>query len=69
MSQSKQPVFPLPRDMQLRPWEESDAPALAESCLDPDIQHWNRPAQLTVDEARQKISQWQHRWQKEKAAI
>ncbi|WP_128512378.1 GNAT family N-acetyltransferase [Streptomyces inhibens] len=55
--------------MQLRPWEESDAPALAESCLDPDIQHWNRPAQLTVDEARQKISQWQHRWQKEKAAI
>lgn len=69
MSQSEQPVFRLASGMQLRPWEARDAGALAQSCLDPDIRHWNRPAHLTVDAAREKIHQWRGRWQSEAAAI
>ncbi|MEU0404824.1 GNAT family N-acetyltransferase [Streptomyces sp. NPDC006197] len=59
------PVSPSP----LRPWRESDAPVLVRSCLDPDIQHWNRPARLTTDTAREKIARWKVRRQDEEAAI
>lgn len=69
MSQCEQPVFRLAGGMQLRPWEMSDASALVRSCLDPDIQHWNRPDQLTVESARKKIARWRSRWQSEHAAI
>ncbi|MBT2482396.1 GNAT family N-acetyltransferase [Streptomyces sp. ISL-94] len=69
MSQSTQPAFGLPNGMRLRPWRESDARALAQSCLDPEIQHWNRPGRLSDDEARQKITRWRSRWQSEEAAI
>lgn len=69
LSQSRQPVFVLPSGMQLRSWYESDAQALADSCLDPDIQQWNRPGQLSVGGARQKIARWRHRWESEQAAI
>lgn len=49
MKQTRQPDFALPRGMHLRPWRQSDARVLVQSCLDPDIQHWNRPGQLTID--------------------
>jgi RimJ/RimL family protein N-acetyltransferase len=55
--------------MYVRPWEASDAGALVWSCLEPDIQHWNRPQLLTVDGAHEKISRWRSRWQSEDAAI
>ncbi|MFF9851476.1 GNAT family N-acetyltransferase [Streptomyces litmocidini] len=69
MKQTRQPDFTLPGNMHLRPWQESDAQILVQSCLDPDIQHWNRPGRLTTDTAREKIERWKLRWQDEEAAI
>lgn len=69
MSQSEQPVFQIAGGMQLRLWEEGDAAALARSCVDPDIQRWNRPELMSVDEAREKILRWRSRWRSEAAAI
>ncbi|GGU80756.1 hypothetical protein GCM10010275_14460 [Streptomyces litmocidini] len=69
MKQTRQPDFTLPGNMRLRPWEESDAQVLVRSCLDPDVQHWNRPGRLTTDTAREKIERWKLRWQDEEAAI
>ncbi|MCB5166517.1 GNAT family N-acetyltransferase [Streptomyces bambusae] len=69
MSEREQPTFRLAHGMELRPWEAGDAGVLARSCLDPDIRHWNRPEQLTVAGAREKIATWRRRWQSEAAAI
>ncbi|MER5727192.1 GNAT family N-acetyltransferase [Streptomyces sp. NPDC002138] len=69
MGASAQPAFALPGGARLRPWEPSDAPALAASCRDPDIRRWNRPEQLSSAGARQKIDRWQERWRSEHAAI
>ncbi|MYS22804.1 GNAT family N-acetyltransferase [Streptomyces sp. SID4948] len=69
MRGSRQPVLALPRGMRLRPWQDNDAPVLAASGLDADIQHWNRPGRLTLDGAREKIAHWQRRWASEAAAI
>ncbi|MGW0364304.1 GNAT family N-acetyltransferase [Streptomyces sp. NPDC002990] len=63
-----QPVLPL-GDALLRPWEPGDAPALVESCLDPDIRHWNRPGRLTLAQAEDRIGRWHARWEAEEAAI
>ncbi|MEJ8643755.1 GNAT family protein [Streptomyces sp. MS1.HAVA.3] len=65
-----QPTFALDGEMLLRPWAApTDAPALVESCHDPDIRHWNRPALLTLPEAEDRITRWHARWQAEEAAI
>lgn len=69
MSQADQPVFGLAGNLELRPWSLDDAEVLVDAGQDPDIQHWNRPGHLTVDEARDRILRWQQRWQAEKAAI
>lgn len=69
MSRTEQPVFGLAGGFELRPWSLDDAEVLAGSCQDPDVQQWNRPGHLTVDDARDRISRWQKRWQAEEAAI
>ncbi|MFJ4767546.1 GNAT family N-acetyltransferase [Streptomyces uncialis] len=69
MSAGVQPVFGLPSGFELRPWERSDAEVLVESCLDPEVQQWNRPGYLSWDEAREKIARWRGRWEAEEAAI
>ncbi|MGA4980265.1 GNAT family N-acetyltransferase [Streptomyces cinereoruber] len=69
MKQTRQPDLALSGGVHLRPWRESDAQVLVQSCLDPDIQHWNRPGLLTTDTAREKIARWKLRWQNEEAAI
>lgn len=69
MSGSGQPDLLLAGGVRLRAWRESDAPALAAACLDPDIQHWNRPGLLSEAEARLRIGRWRSRWQEEAAAI
>ncbi|MFD8410258.1 GNAT family N-acetyltransferase [Streptomyces sp. NPDC059650] len=63
------PVFRLPCGLELRPWAPDDAPVLAESCHDPDIQHWNRPGHLTPDAARERIARWEARRQAEKSVV
>ncbi|TDU77512.1 GNAT family N-acetyltransferase [Streptomyces sp. KS 21] len=69
MAALPQPVLDLPGALHLRPWTSYDAPALVESCHDPEIRHWNRPALLSPAEAVARIERWQERWQAEKAAI
>ncbi|MGW7441342.1 GNAT family N-acetyltransferase [Streptomyces sp. NPDC054849] len=65
-----QPEFTLDGGMLLRPWAAPhDAPALVESCHDPDIRHWNRPDLLTLAEAEDRIARWHARWQDEEAGI
>ncbi|MDX3535746.1 GNAT family N-acetyltransferase [Streptomyces sp. MB09-01] len=63
-----QPELPLPGGTRLRPWAPYDAPALVEACLDPDIRHWNRPSELDLPAAEERIARWHERWQAEKAA-
>ncbi|WP_328926327.1 GNAT family N-acetyltransferase [Streptomyces sp. NBC_00190] len=69
MSAVPQPQLPLPGGMLLRPWAPYDAPALVESCLDPEIRHWNRPDSLTLAGAEDRIARWHGRWQAEEAAV
>ncbi|MEU7058111.1 GNAT family N-acetyltransferase [Streptomyces sp. NPDC046197] len=71
MSQDEQPVFRPAGGpgLLLRPWEPEDAQVLADSCLDPAIQRWNRPGRLSVEEARARIARWRGRWQSEEAAV
>ncbi|MFF1493816.1 GNAT family N-acetyltransferase [Streptomyces sp. NPDC058304] len=69
MTALPQPVLDLPGTLHLRPWTPYDAPALVESCHDPEIRHWNRPALLSPAEAVARIARWQERWHAEEAAI
>ncbi|MFJ5534189.1 GNAT family N-acetyltransferase [Streptomyces sp. NPDC093261] len=69
MSQTDQPVFALANGLELRPWCLDDAKVLADSCQDADVQHWNRPGQLSLDDARDRIVRWEKRWRTENAAI
>lgn len=69
MSALPQPEFDLPGLLHLRPWAAYDAPALAESCLDPDIRHWNRPGTLDLAGAEDRIARWHDRWRAEEAGI
>ncbi|MEU2791364.1 GNAT family N-acetyltransferase [Streptomyces sp. NPDC007100] len=66
---SEQPTLPLPPDAELRPWRPSDAHALVAACQDPAIRQWNRPEQVSLEEAREKIARWHRRWHDEQAAI
>nr|WP_329313846.1 GNAT family N-acetyltransferase [Streptomyces sp. NBC_01278] len=69
MTARPQPVLDLPGPLHLRPWTAYDAPALVESCHDPDIRHWNRSPLLSPAEAVARIERWQERWHAEQAAI
>ncbi|MET9887330.1 GNAT family N-acetyltransferase [Streptomyces sp. NPDC006430] len=69
MGNGEQPHFRLASGFGLRPWQQEDAEVLVESCHDPEVQHWNRPGDLSLDAARERISRWRQRWQAEEAAI
>ncbi|MEU5087719.1 GNAT family protein [Streptomyces sp. NPDC021356] len=72
MRRSRQPDLALPGHprTRLRRWREGDAPVLVRSCLDPDIQYWNRPGRLTTEAAaRERIARWEQRWENEEAAV
>jgi RimJ/RimL family protein N-acetyltransferase len=69
MNQTEQPVFRLAGGLELRPWHAGDAKVLADSRLDPDMQQWNRPGRLSLDDARKRIVRWGNRWRSEEAAV
>ncbi|MFJ3171777.1 GNAT family N-acetyltransferase [Streptomyces roseus] len=69
MAARPQPVLDLPGPFHLRPWTPYDAPALVESCHDPEIRHWNRTPVLTPAGAEERIARWQERWRAEAAAV
>lgn len=66
---SEQPTLPLSADAELRPWRPADAQVLVAAHEDPDIRHWNRPARMSPDGARDKIAHWHQRWHDEQSAI
>ncbi|MFH9425090.1 GNAT family N-acetyltransferase [Streptomyces sp. NPDC017529] len=66
---SEQPALPLSPDAELRPWRPSDAHVLVAACQDPAIRQWNRPEQVSLEGAREKIAHWHRRWHDEQAAI
>jgi ribosomal-protein-alanine N-acetyltransferase len=51
-------------DFVLRPWQASDAPAVAAAYSEPSIQHWHVRS-MTEDEAGAWISSWPGRWTEE----
>jgi RimJ/RimL family protein N-acetyltransferase len=51
----------------VRPWRESDAPAVAAAYRDPGIQLWHARS-LTLEEADAWVAQWPGRWQEESGA-
>ncbi|WP_137991457.1 GNAT family N-acetyltransferase [Streptomyces vilmorinianum] len=69
MCRTEQPAFTLDSGCVLRPWEQQDVDVLVGSCHDPDIQMWNRPGLLSLDQARARIVRWGERWLSEQAAI
>ncbi|MFI5829136.1 GNAT family N-acetyltransferase [Streptomyces sp. NPDC051578] len=69
MSGGGQPSFRLASGFVLRPWQPDDADVLVASCRDPAVRQWNRPVDLTLDAAIEKIARWQQVWQAEEAAI
>ncbi|MEV5598615.1 GNAT family protein [Streptomyces sp. NPDC052496] len=69
MRDSEQPTLPLTPDAELRPWRPADAHVLVAACQDPDIQQWNRPAQVSLEGAPAKIATWRRRWHDEQAAL
>jgi RimJ/RimL family protein N-acetyltransferase len=58
-----QPVLKA-SDFVLRPWQASDAPAVAEAYSEPGIQRWHAQS-LDEDEARAWIDSWPDRWARE----
>jgi [ribosomal protein S5]-alanine N-acetyltransferase len=58
-----QPVLEL-NDFVLRPWQASDASAVAAAYSEPSIQHWHGRS-MTEDEARAWIDSWSGRWNRE----
>ncbi len=48
----------------LRPWRESDAPAVLAAYAEPDIQYWHARS-MTQDEALPWITAWEERWRRE----
>jgi [ribosomal protein S5]-alanine N-acetyltransferase len=61
-----QPVLDL-ADIALRPWQLSDAAAVAAAYSDPDIQHWHARS-MTEAESRVWIESWPVRWAEESGA-
>ncbi len=66
LARRRQPVIEL-EDLVLRPWQASDAPAVAEAYSDPDIQRWHVRS-MTIREAEAWARSWPARWEREDAA-
>ncbi|OBC01821.1 hypothetical protein A5784_17100 [Mycobacterium sp. 852013-50091_SCH5140682] len=53
LRQSPQPSVPIATTAVLRPWQLSDAEAVVEAFVDPEIQRWHVRRCDSADEARQ----------------
>jgi RimJ/RimL family protein N-acetyltransferase len=63
-----QPVIPTGDGLLLRPWRESDAPAVHAAFQDPLMHRWHLRAADSVDEVRGWIEEWQGEWAGERSA-
>jgi len=66
LARLSQPVLEV-NDFVLRPWQPSDASAVAGAYSKPSIQHWHARS-MTDDEARTWVGSWTTRWQQESGA-
>ncbi|GHI07205.1 acetyltransferase [Streptomyces cellostaticus] len=69
MARSDQPVLPLPRGLELRPWRPADAGALVAAGQDPAIRQWNLLVVESPEDARQRIERMHERWRAEQGAV
>jgi RimJ/RimL family protein N-acetyltransferase len=63
-----QPVLSAGADLLLRPWRDSDAPAVMRAYQDPAIQHWHVRRADSVAEALGWIEAWRAGWATETEA-
>ncbi|MEV6162838.1 GNAT family protein [Streptomyces sp. NPDC052052] len=68
LADSAQPDLALGDDLLLRPWRETDAPAVLAAFTDPVIQHWHLRRADSEDEARDWIDAWRSAWYSETGA-
>jgi [ribosomal protein S5]-alanine N-acetyltransferase len=61
-SQAGQPSIAVGSVATLRPWESTDAEAVAHAFADPEIQRWHVRRADSVGEARQWIDEWRAGW-------
>jgi ribosomal-protein-alanine N-acetyltransferase len=66
LARLRQPILEL-TDSVLRPWQASDAPAVAEAFAEPSIRQWHVRS-LTEDEARVWVDSWAGQWSQESGA-
>ncbi|MCX4851156.1 GNAT family N-acetyltransferase [Streptomyces sp. NBC_00893] len=67
LNASAQPRLPIGGDVMLRPWQPSDAAAVARVFQDPTIQHWHLRRAESENEAHEWIEQWRRAWDSETA--
>ena len=60
-----QPVLHASRDLVLRAWSDTDAPAVLAAFADPDIRYWHMRELAAEEEARSWIAAWSERWSAE----
>ncbi len=68
LSSVPQPVLAAGGELELRPWDASDAGALLAAAADPAIQKWHKWRLDSADEARESIEGWQRAWREEREA-
>jgi RimJ/RimL family protein N-acetyltransferase len=69
MAGAEQPVLPLSRDLELRPWRPDDADALVAAGQDPAIRQWNLLTVASAEDARRRIERMHERWRAETGAV
>jgi ribosomal-protein-alanine N-acetyltransferase len=60
-----QPTLAASGEIQLRPWEDGDAPAVEAAFQDPAIRHWHLRRIESHEEALEWIAGWPDRWNAE----
>ena len=60
-----QPRLDVGADLLVRPWQSTDAGFLRRTFQDPDIQQWHARRLDSDDEAREWLSEWPQRWERE----
>jgi [ribosomal protein S5]-alanine N-acetyltransferase len=65
MREGMQPALDPSARLRMRPWNASDADALAGAFSDPEIRYWHMRELVSVEEAETWIASWFDRWNAE----
>lgn len=69
LARSVQPVLTVDAELELRPWEPGDAPAVVAAYADPDIEQWHARRVDDEAEAAGLIERWRESWIEESGAV